>query len=373
MLQSTAAITLTAVAVGVAAVAAFALRRRAHRGPVGIRWIAEGVAVLAGVGAVAGGVVVLGARFSAFFPAAHLAYLLLVVAAPMLGGAVLLATARRAGSLVAVGIALALIVPAPIGWYATHIAPYDLRVDRPTVALPPARAGHDAIRVGVLADLELTHVDRFARTAVDRLMAEHPDLILLPGDIFDGSTADLRRDGPSVRALLARLHAPGGVYAVGGDADPDLVAADVYRGTGVHLLDDRIVHLRLGDRRVDLGGNGLRWAPPEALAIRQRLGTADPKVVRLLLVHRPDAVLGVAPNWDIDLVVGAHTHGGQIALPVIGPLVTFSALPRSVAAGGVHLVGGHRIYISTGVGVVRKEAPQVRFLTRPSVGVITLR
>lgn len=60
-------------------------------------------------------------------------------------------------------------------------------------------------------------------------------------------------------------------------------------------------------------------------------------------------------------------------MPGFGPLVTLSRVPRHVAAGGLHTVADTPIYVGTGVGLERGQAPQVRLFSRPSVGIVTLR
>ena len=75
---------------------------------------------------------------------------------------------------------------------------------------------------------------------------------------------------------------------------------------------------------------------------------------------------------SIDLIVTGHTHGGQVQIPGYGPLWNVTELPREVAGGGLHEVRGVPLYVSTGVGVQRADAPQVRFGVRPSVGVIDI-
>lgn len=61
-----------------------------------------------------------------------------------------------------------------------------------------------------------------------------------------------------------------------------------------------------------------------------------------------------------------------MVIPGFGPLVTLSAVPGTVAGGGLHVLRGNRIDVSTGVGLERGPAPQVRLFARPSVGILNL-
>jgi len=297
----------------------------------------------------------------------HVAYLGITVSLPLVGFA-LCARGNPAGSL--------LLVPAPIGWYATHVEPYRLRVDRATLRLPDRVAGTDTVRIGVIADLQTDGPGPHEHHAVDLLLAEEPDLILLAGDVFQGTPAELSVHEDAMRALLGRLHAPHGVYLVRGDHDPGDYADRLVHGTRVTVLDDKEVDVPVGDRRLRLGGNRLRWRHPDAVALRRQLDSDAPDdgTLRILLAHRPDAALDLrpAPGSRIDLVVAGHTHGGQIVVPGFGPLMTATRVPRHVAAGGLHEIDGNPIYVGTGVGLERGQAPQLRLFCRPSVGVLDL-
>ena len=96
--------------------------------------------------------------------------------------------------------------------------------------------------------------------------------------------------------------------------------------------------------------------------------------MRLLLAHRPDVGLTLPGRPRTDLVVAGHTHGGQVRLPLIGPPMILSDVPREVAAGGLHNLGeGRRVYVSRGVGVEHGgHAPRLRFLSPPEISLLTL-
>jgi predicted MPP superfamily phosphohydrolase len=225
------------------------------------------------------------------------------------------------------------------------------------------------VRIGVLADLQTERVTDYERRAVATLADERPDVVLVAGDLFQGSDTAFAEDRDELVALLSSLEAPGGVFVVTGDVDRRDRLARLAADAGITHLDDRTTEVEVGDRRLRITGVPLRHRRgSEAL---DRLEPADDGTISILVAHRPDWVL-VADPATIDLVVAGHTHGGQVQLPWIGPLVTHSAVPRHVAAGGLHEVRGIPTYVSTGVGHQQQGAPQVRFLARPSVGIIEL-
>jgi uncharacterized protein len=365
----------TAVALAAAVAGVVALWRRPGRwGPLG-----DVLLALAAAGVVTvTGVVVLLARDLDGFGLLHLGYLAVTVTVPLVGLALLVRTltARPPASTSRVGtiaVAVALLVPGLVGWYGTHVAPHRLRVERVQLSVDDGRDGDDEVRIGVLTDLQTDDPGDYEHDAVDRLLAQEPDLVLLPGDLFQGPPAAFDRHLDDMRAVLRRITAPHGVYLVRGDVDAWDYADRLVAGTDIVLLDDEAVDVTVGDRRLRIGGNRLSYWTGDARDLRGDLEAApEDGTVRILLAHRPDAALDLPPDSRVDLVVAGHTHGGQIAVPGFGPLVTMSDVPRHVAAGGLHEIAGNPIYVGAGVGLERGQAPKVRLFTRPSVGVIEL-
>ena len=193
-----------------------------------------------------------------------------------------------------------------------------------------------------------------------------------PGDFFQSDGPDFEAALPELRALLGRLEAPGGVFITEGDVDsPERMAFMSDGLDNLRWLDDEVVTIEVRGMSVHIGGISVRFRDPPAQETIDELARIDNGELRILLSHRPDAAFHV-PTGGAELVVAGHTHGGQVAIPFLGPPITMSNVPRAIAAGGLHEIDGIPIYLSNGVGMERASAPQVRFNSRPSVGLVTL-
>jgi hypothetical protein len=313
-----------------------------------------------------------------FFGMIHLVYLDLVIVLPLLGLLVLVAGLRRPGRLgarrltVSVRLlAAASVSLATVGIYSSFIEPFRLQVEQATVPLRRGRAGSAPLKVGVLADIQTDGVTDYERDAISRLMELEPDLILLPGDLFQGGADALEREVPALHDLMNRLVAPGGVFFVLGNTDGNIwLLQRVFKGTAVRLLVNEVVSVDIKDRRVTIGG--VQWDSTYGPTIDELEQAPGDDAIRILLAHYPDVVLDVSDGSRIDLVVAGHTHGGEVQLPFFGPPITLSRVPRAIAAGGLHETDGRQIYVSRGLGCERDHAPRIRFLCPPEVTLLTL-
>ncbi len=79
----------------------------------------------------------------------------------------------------------------------------------------------------------------------------------------------------------------------------------------------------------------------------------------VVMLHEPDPAGQVAQTKAFGLQVSGHTHGGQINLPILGPL----DLPTKgrMYVAGLYQVGGMPLYVNRGIGMinvpVRVNAP----------------
>jgi len=279
---------------------------------------------------------------------------------------------RRATPPVLVLAGLGLLF-APLGVYMSFIEPFRLVVERSTLQLDTGRAGSAPLRIGVISDIQTSHVTDHERAAIRLLLEQQPDIILLAGDLFQGGYHEFEKELPALRELHAPLQAPGGVFIVVGNTDSTGSIRRVIEGTQVRLLHNEIARVEIKDRCLLIAGlDETSVGPMEQETIRQLETTGEPGDIRIILAHRPDVALILAPDSPVDLIVSGHTHGGQIRLPFIGALAQSSRVPRRVAAGGLFELNGHFICVNRGVGWERGSAPRIRFFCPPTVSIVEL-
>ncbi len=265
------------------------------------------------------------------------------------------------------------LLPLPAGMYATFVEPFRLQLETAEVVVDQAREGRTPIRIGVLADIQTGAVTDYERDAIDDLMAMKPDIVLIPGDLFQGTPEAFHKQTPALRNLLSRLTAPAGAFLVVGNIDRQEAIRELVAETHVRLLLNETVRLTVGDRRVTIGGVEMARHPTESRRVMRELHSAPgDDDIRILMTHYPDAVLQLPSQSRIDLVVAGHTHGGQVCLPFWGPPITASDVPRAIAAGGLHTYDLNTIYVSRGLGCERGQAPRIRFLSPPEVTLLTV-
>lgn len=209
-----------------------------------------------------------------------------------------------------------------------------------------------------LSDLHLEK-DTPSREAwlAERLKELRPDLILLTGDIHQMENLDVA----VLRAKLGGITAPLGVFACSGY---DHVRAIREAAPGIQWLENEAVVLRRGEDLIGLAGlNAFGNRAP----VYEALGEAD---LRIAMHHTP-GLAEEAAAAGMHLYLCGHTHGGQVRIPFWGAVITNSPTGKRFERG-LRRAGAMPVYTSSGLGLEPPPAPQVRFLCRPEITLITV-
>ena len=212
------------------------------------------------------------------------------------------------------------------------------------VTLDTLPASLDGLSILHLTDLHFSHSYRrfFFEEVADLAMADAPmpDLVVITGDFLDDDDA-VSWVGPVLGRFQARL----GKIAILGNHD----YRHDFRGLRRELrradfttLEGRWATINADGASLVIGGTSYPWGRD-----------LDPSLkpdgdVSLLLSHAPDQVYR-ASSWGMDLMLCGHNHGGQVRLPVLGPILMPSRYSRRFDRG-FYRVGKTLMYVGHGIG-----------------------
>ena len=240
--------------------------------------------------------------------------------------------------------------------YAGTHARHELEITHrtfPIVELPDAFIGMRFVQISDLHTEEFTE-PWFLKHVVDQINLLQPDMVLLTGDFVSRGPAPRRvalRAAGVAAEVLSEINAPR--MAILGNHDVGVGADWVVRELETHgtpVLVDSYLPLEKQRDRIFLCGSddaGTR-TPDPFLAI-----PADPRAPVIYLVHEPDYIdiFQDHPRFPlVDLMLSGHSHGGQIRLPLVGPLV----LPPmgKLYPQGLYRFGKLQLYVNRGIGTV---------------------
>lgn len=242
------------------------------------------------------------------------------------------------------------------------IEPRGVRVEN--LVQPTGQSGR-TVRLVQISDLHLDEYNGYFSKVAELVTGLNPDLIVLTGDYLE--------EERNIRAVLDFLHllkAPHGVYAVQGNWEywSRLEGENLRRhflGAGVHLLINERADLEINGQKLSLLGLDYPSSSDQLLRLQER---SDPSRFNLLLSHVP-AFAHEQLKSHIGLILCGHTHGGQVRLPLLPPIVLPRFSGRFVA--GLYHVGRYDIplYVNRGIGT---SVLPVRLNCRPEITVIEL-
>ncbi len=235
-----------------------------------------------------------------------------------------------------------------------------IRLRRVTVTLPnlpQAWVGRTAVLV---SDLHLGNINgaRFARRIAAMARRLNPDIVFMPGDLFDGT----RVNADKIAAPLFELAPPLGVYFVTGNheefGDTKQFCAALVRA-GFHVIDDE----RTVVDGVVIAGVGYPTST-HLIQLRHVLTSFNLQedTPSILLQHVPNR-LPMIEQSGASLMLSGHTHCGQAF-----PFTLIARRAFGEFTHGLHAFGALQVYTSSGVGT---WGPPMRVGTSSEIVLLT--
>ena len=256
----------------------------------------------------------------------------------------------------------------------------ELGVTRYELPLPEGLEGLDGLKIAQISDVHSADIQGKLQTA---LREAAPDLIVFTGDLVNREDRDLSC-ALSLAAMAAQIapayYAPGN-HEADNPCYPEL--REGLENAGVTVLEDQSAQLRYGGKLVNvIGLLDLTFSPDGREKAREQIEGKVKKLSKdgaldVVLSHRPSLMEEYADS-GADLVFSGHAHGGQVRMPLIGPLFApdegalpapdEGALPDYTA--GTYLAGETWVVVSRGLG---NGTPFPRLWNAPELVVVTMR
>ena len=223
----------------------------------------------------------------------------------------------------------------------------------------------EGFKICQLSDLHLTgHICiEYFQEIVKEANQFEPDMVVITGDLVDEAICL-----PWFESTIGQLRAKYGVFYILGNHDMRIKDEAMLRGKieacGLVPVSGAWHTVDVEGAKVVITGNELPWfRAADQLPPPSQQPDSD---FAILLSHSPDQ-FEWARDYQFDLMFAGHTHGGQIAFPVIGPIVAPSKFGVKYASGTFQ-IGSMLMHVSRGIS--GDEA--IRVNSPPELGLFTL-
>ncbi|MDB5390968.1 MAG: hypothetical protein JWM11_6614 [Planctomycetaceae bacterium] len=191
---------------------------------------------------------------------------------------------------------------------------FQLQVHRREFLIPRLPLAWDGLSILHFSDVHfIGTVDiTYFQRVVEKAQELHADLICFTGDLFDDPKLL-----PWFAETFDRLQAPLGRLFILGNHDWQLETEPIRQElTRLGWLDVSVTtqYIERDGHQIALKGSEFPW-----MGKNPSFQDCPPDALRFFLSHTPDNI-GHAQRERVDLMLSGHNHGGQVRLPLIGPV-----------------------------------------------------
>lgn len=220
----------------------------------------------------------------------------------------------------------------------------------------------DGLKILHLSDLHFsgTPTREWFQVVLAECSRHGPDMVVLTGDIVEGLPYHSWIGG-----TLGRLPSKAIRVGILGNHDvwnePGELVKELTRH-GFNMVGNRETVLVIRGRPMRFVGNEFPWR-----GSRHFGNTNGTGLFTVALCHTPDEAEWAAA-WGASLIFAGHVHGGQVRLPIIGPVIIPSRHGRKYDMGWFR-IGKSLLHVSSGLG----QCHPLRWGCPPAADLITLR
>lgn len=258
-------------------------------------------------------------------------------------------------------------------YYCTHFSVQNIDIKNHLMTSPKIADSLNNLKIAFISDLQFNHFMNQER--LDKMIQEinsaKPDVLIFGGDLFDDpSTYPVSDESKkSLIQSLKKLDIPYGKFAVLGEKDHDAAIVesigDILFQADFECLTNQSIQIRKdGSDFINLVGIDSMIGGKSD--IEKALSSINPELFTIVVTHASDIAPSLPVN-GIDLVLSGHSHGGQVQLPLIGPLETTQGSTKYEQ--GITTLNKTTILVTNGLGTTKKD---IRFFSSPQCHIIRL-
>ena len=252
-------------------------------------------------------------------------------------------------------------------FYSTFIEPRAVRIDEVRIASDKIEG---ELTIAHISDVQSAGVGSYEEGVFEKLVELNPDIIFHTGDLVQPHNPDNReRELVKLAKLFKKLSPEYGIYNVPGNLDSRRMLEVFDGASGAKSLAGGSVTVTGAGWTMDILGLSFGQSMEGSKYGIVKWLKGDNNRFRIILGHAPDYVLDIM-DFDVDLCLAGHTHGGQVNLPFVGPLLNASRTPKEWASG-LRRINKMHLNVSSGIGAEHAGGLMpLRFNCRPSITVI---
>jgi predicted MPP superfamily phosphohydrolase len=254
--------------------------------------------------------------------------------------------------------------------YARYVEPNFLKVHYENIESSYISKGSRELKILQFSDMHVSEYfdENDIKMVAEKINEQNPDIVVFTGDLIDQFNNYENKDNVhKIWEALSEINANIGKYAIYGNHDYGGGAEQIYRtiieNSGFILLKNEKITIE--DYNINI--IGMDDSIFGNFEKDKLIDFLDKDSFNIVLSHEPD-VIDYLLEYNIDLFLSGHSHGGQINLPLVN---SFPLLAKKYT-NGIYSFDNYRqtiLYVNVGLGT--SQLP-LRFMAPPELSVFKL-
>lgn len=242
--------------------------------------------------------------------------------------------------------------------YGFFVEPKLITVKEHKITVNNLTDNFNGFKIVHITDLHYGRVfnEESLKKLVKSINEQKPDIVVLTGDLIDKDTTMTTSEANKISNYLKQIQATTGKYAINGNNDLKFDEwTNIIINSGFKDLNNTYDTIyKNGYSNIFIAGTS---TIKDKIDINDKLTTTieylnsfekNGPIYKILLLHEPDAIDDLSNN-PFDLILAGHSHGGQIRIPGLDPIILPDGAKKYYNSH--YKIESADLYVSNGLGV----------------------